>query len=98
MEFSKNKKLNGILTSIYKDLKKLGIKEVKRYYKEFPNEIDYNIANHGNMLVYYYEVKKLYKNNGYKNIDEISDEKIWELYKTQVGEVVRIMLCTLGTK
>ena len=84
-KLSKNKKLNFVLNFIYNELSELGIEEVKRYKKEFKNEIDYNIAQYGNLLIYYDDVKELYKKAGYKT--HFTDTKIWEIYKRQVGYI-----------
>ena len=91
-KFSKNVKLNKVLMGIYEDLKEFGIEEVKRYMGEFKNEVDYNIAQYGNLLIYYYDVKEFYKNAGYKSIEKMSDSKVWEIYKRQVGYVARILI------
>lgn len=90
--FSKNKKLNTVLNSIYEDLQELGINEIKRYYNEFKNEPDFNIAQYGNMLIYYDEIREFYKKAGYKSFDNMSDSKMWEIYKRQVGYVARKIL------
>ena len=84
-KLSKNKKLNYVLNFIYNELSELGIEEVKRYKKEFKNEIDYNIAQYGNLLIYYDDIKELYKKAGYKTY--FKDDKIWEIYKRQVGYI-----------
>lgn len=89
-KFSKNQKLNNVLTSIYDSLQELGLEEVKRYYSEFSNEIDYNIAQYGNLLVYHYQVRELYKE--YKTLANVSDTELWNIYKRQVGYVARLML------
>lgn len=91
-KFSKNVKLNTVLMGIYEDLKELGIDEVKRYMGEFKNEVDYNIAQYGNMLIYFYDIREFYKNAGYKSIEKMSDSKVWEIYKRQVGYVARILI------
>ena len=91
-KFSKNKKLNGLLNDILESLQDLGIEEVKRYYKEFKSCKDYNIVEYGNLFIYYEDIRELYTSNGYKNIDKISDRKIWETYKRQVGYVARYMI------
>lgn len=91
-KFSKNVKLNKVLMGIYEDLKELGIDEVKRYKDEFKHEPDYNIAQYGNLLIYYYDIKEMYKNAGYKSIEKMSDSKVWDIYKRQVGYVARILL------
>lgn len=90
LKFSKNKKLNNVLTSIYEDLQELGIYEVKRYYNAYKNKSDYNIAQYGNVLVYHWQVRELYKD--YKSLANLSDSKLWEIYKRQVGYVARVML------
>lgn len=91
-KFSKNVKLNTVLMGIYEDLKELGIEEVKRYKEEFKYEPDYNIAQYGNMLIYFYDIREFYKNAGYKSFEKMSDSKVWEIYKRQVGYVARILI------
>ena len=59
-KYSKNKKLNEVLTRIEGQLLDLGLDEVKHYKESFPNEIDYNIAQYGNLSIYYYDVRQLY--------------------------------------
>lgn len=92
IKFSKNKKLNGVLNDILKSLQDLGLEEVKRYYKEFRAYKDYNIVEYGNLLIYYEDIRELYKSNGYKSVEKMSDSKIWETYKRQVGYVARYMI------
>lgn len=91
VKYSKNKKLNSVLNEIHTQLIDLGLEEVKRYYNEFRYESDYNIVQYGNLLVYYVDVKKMYKDYGYKSLEKMSDDKVWEIYKRQVGFVVRDM-------
>ena len=88
-KYSKNKKLNEVLSRIERQLLELGLDEVKHYKKSFPNEIDYNIAQYGSVLVFYSDVKQMYKDCGYKSLEKMSDEKVWEIYKRQVGYVAR---------
>ena len=93
--FSKNKKLNGILNDIYQSLEDLGLEEVKRYHDEFKFKgiKDYNIVEYGNLLIYYGDIRDLSKKNGYKTIDKMRDDRLWATYKSQVGYRVRFMLC-----
>lgn len=91
-KYSKNKKLNTLLQNIEKSLiDNLGINEIKRYYNEFKNYSDYNIAQYGNLLICYDDIRDLYIESGYSNstINKMSDYRIWETYKRQVGYVVR---------
>lgn len=90
--FSKNKKLNGVLNDILESLQELGIEEVARYYKEFNNEKDYNIVQYGNLLMYYDDIRELYRRNGYTSLDKMSDNRIWDIYKRQVGYVARALV------
>lgn len=92
MKFSVNPKLNKVLNSIAEDLQEMGLDEVQRYYKEFKKEPDYNIAQYGNLLVYYDDIYDFYRNCDYKSTDKFSTEKIWETYKRQVGFVARELL------
>lgn len=91
-KYSKNKKLNEVLKRIEEQLLELGLDEVKHYVEEFGNELDYNIAQYGNLLVYYYDVKKMYRDCGYVSLDKMSDEKVWEIYKRQVGYIARQLM------
>lgn len=91
-KYSKNKKLNDVLTRIENQLLELGLDEVKHYKESFPSEIDYNIAQYGSVLVYYSDVKQMYKDCGYKSLEKMSDEKVWEIYKRQVGYVARQLI------
>lgn len=90
--FSKNKKLNGVLNDILESLQELGTEEVARYYKEFNNEKDYNIVQYGNLLMYYDDIRELYRRNGYISLDKMSDNRIWDIYKRQVGYVARTLV------
>lgn len=93
IKFSKNKKLNNILNEIYEEFKwnfdEDYKNETRRYMKMFPNEIDYNIAQYGNLLIYYTDIRDIYNTCGYKSINKMSDDKLWETYKRQVGYIAR---------
>lgn len=90
-KLSKNKKLNSVLNTIYEDLQELGIDEIKRYKKEFPREKDYNIAQYGNMLIYFDDVREMYNKAGYKTIKRLSNEKVWQIYLHQVRYVANLI-------
>jgi len=98
VNFSKNKKLNGVLNDIYTqllemcDTKEESISEIKRYAREFRKEIDYNIAQYGNLIVYHDDVLAMYKKYGYKSLGRLSVDARWNIYKRQVGYVVRYIL------
>ena len=91
-KYSKNVKLNKALMGIESDLLDLGINEVKRYYNTFKNEVDYNIAQYGNLLIWYNEIYDFYRECDYKSTDKMTTDKIWDLYKRQVGYVVRCLV------
>jgi len=95
-EFSSWKKLENVLQVIKHDLlkicdtKKKSLNEIKRYYKEFKREPDYNIAQYGKLLISDYDIRKMYKKAGYRSsIDRMSVSKLWDTYLNQVGYVVR---------
>lgn len=91
-KYSKNKKLNEVLTRIEGQLLDLGLDEIKHYKKYFSNEIDYNIVQYGNLLVYYCDIRKMYRDCGYKSLDKMNGPKVWEIYKRQVGYVARQLI------
>lgn len=99
VKFSVNRKLNNILNYIYDELlsfcdtKKESISEIRRYKREFPKEPDYNIAQYGNLTIYYYDVRQAYKKAGYgSTVNKMSDSRLWDTYKRQVGYVARYIL------
>lgn len=96
MKYSKNVKLNTVLNQIEDDLLQLGKDEIVWYMQDNPNEPDYNIAQYGNMLIYYWDIRKMYTDAGYKIFEgnRISDIKMWEIYKRQVGYVARQIMKT----
>lgn len=96
MKYSKNVKLNKVLNQIEEHLNYLELSEIERYMKEYPNEPDYNLVQYGNMLIYYWEIRKMYINADYKTFEnnKISDSKMWEIYKRQVGYVARQIIKT----
>lgn len=89
-KFSKNKKLNYVLNDIYSYLLEMGKDDIKRYMKYYPNEIDYNIYQYGNMRIYNDEIKELYKD--YKCLQNASIDKLIDIYKRQVGYMARIIV------
>lgn len=93
------------LALIYEDiLENIGIDEVKRYYKTFKHESDYNVAQFGNLLVYYYQVRKFLIDCGFSKYDEqykqshlqgqykIKDDEVWQYYLMLVRVVVDTMI------
>lgn len=100
MKFSKNAKLNNALCGIYEQLKDFDTDTetgestgaIITYYNEFKNDKDapdFNIAQHGNLLCYCYQLYNFYRNCGYKTTDKLSSQKIWDIYRRQVGYIVR---------
>lgn len=94
--FSKNAKLNNVLNSIYasllniRDTKEESIQEIQHYKNSFPRESDFNLYQYGNVLIYNHEIKELYKE--YKSLQRVSIDKLIEIYKRQVGYIVRYIL------
>lgn len=97
MKYSNNKKLDTVLTGIEEQIiyglgdgsREAAAAEISRYAKEFKKEPDFNIAQYGNVLVYYADVYEFYRSAGYKSTDNYSAAKIWETYCRQVGYVAR---------
>ena len=96
MKYCKNVKLNTVLNQIEEQLRDLEPSEIACYMKEFPHEPDYNIAQYGNMLIYYDDIRKMYISAGYKTFfgNTISDTSMWNIYKSQVGYVARELMKT----
>ena len=96
-KYSKNAKLNNLLLNIegqllsIQDTPEESLNEIKSYACSFNSEIDYNLAQYGNLLVYYSEVREFYTKMGYK-FDKYSDLKVWEIYKKQVGFVANQLI------
>lgn len=94
MKYSKNVKLNNVLNQIEESLVCFGKPEIQRYMESFPDEPDYNIAQYGNTLIYYWEIRKMYIDAGYETFkgNRISENKMWEIYKRQVGYVAKKLM------
>ena len=105
MKYSKNRKLICLLYCIessiinafsyYADGREKGrgiIDNIECYKKTFPKELDYNVAQHANLLIYFSDVYELYKNCGYKITEKFSSSKIWETYRRHVGHVCNEIL------
>lgn len=89
LKMSINAKRNGLLNEIYEDLLEMGVEEVKRYKKAFPYELDYNLVQYGNLLIYYYDIREFYKKHGYKSAENATDFQVWEIYKRDVRDIAR---------
>lgn len=95
--FSTNNKYNAVANEILSDLlnihdtEKESLAEIAHYRKEFPREPDFNLAQYGNLLIYYYQVREMFLRCGYsaKTLQRVSDSRLWEIYLYRVGEVVR---------
>lgn len=106
MKFSKSAKRDYVMQDIAEDLQPMG-ENVRRYRKEFPYEVDYNLAQYGNLRVYYDEIRDLFIRAGYTEMAErykrnrgdnergdwkISNGKVWDIYKHMVREVADKMM------
>lgn len=99
MRFSTNNKTNSIILEItnniiysFNETYDEVISELNRHKAEYYFESDFNIAQNGNLLIYYYDIRKLFKDCGYKNIEKLSDNAIWNKYKALVGLTVNKIL------
>lgn len=96
-KYSINRATNALMMSVEEqlmcihDTKQESLEEIVRYVREFPLEGDYNIAQYGCVLVYYYQVRECYEEAGYK-VSRIGDQSLWESYKRVVGRVVRCLV------
>ena len=86
-----NKCLNGIEDSLLSmlDTEAESLQQVRRYVGEFKKEPDYNIAQYGNIICNYPEVRDFYRSCGYKTTEKMNNEKLWATYLHQVGYVAR---------
>lgn len=99
MKYSINRKLNAALENIEQQIiegfggdRAAALAEVSRYKADSPREADYNIAQYGNLIVYYSDLYKFYRECGYKSTDRMSADDLWATYLRQVGYVAREML------
>lgn len=83
------RQLYGIL-----DTRAYSMQEIRRYKRDYPAEIDYRIAQDGNLLVYIEDIRRLYEKSGYseRTISRLSDVEVWEMYLRHVGAAVRTVL------
>lgn len=94
MKYSKNVKLNNVLNQIEKSLICFGKPGIQRCMESFPDEPDYNIVHYGKTVICYWEIRKMYIDAGYESFrrNRISDNKMWEIYRRQVGYVARKLM------
>ena len=94
--FSTNKKLNNVLNQIHASLLKIhateeeSISEIKHYQENFSKETDYNLYQHGNLLIYDEDIRDLYKE--YKTVKRANSEQLRACYMRQVGWVARYIV------
>ena len=91
-----NKCLNGIEVALLSilDTKAESLEQIRKYVREYRNEPDCNIAQHGNVLYTYAGIRDFYRNCGYKSTDNMSDSRLWATYLHQVGYVARQLVRT----
>lgn len=91
--YSTNRKTNNLLCAIQDQLLKMcdteqsSLDEIRHYMTDYPQEPDYNIADHGNLMVYYVDIRKMYLDCGYKSLNRVSNDAIWQIYRSNVGYV-----------
>lgn len=99
VKLSKNKKLNNVLNDIYdsllsmRDTERESVHEIKRYKDNFPKELDFNLYQYGNLLIYNDQIKNLYSE--YKSLQKVSIDKLIEIYKRQVRYVANYILANI---
>ena len=92
--FSKNTKLNACLNGIYNQLLNMSdteaesLQNIAHYKSNFANENDFNLAQYGNLLIYYFDIREFYISCGYK-AEKWSNNKVWGIYCRQVGYIAR---------
>lgn len=91
IRWSRNPKLEKLMLAVEAQLNELGIEEVCNYVENFDwkSYPDYNIVQYGNVLIYYDDIRNLYRECGYKWAETASDLKLWESYKRCVGFVAQ---------
>lgn len=96
INFSKNAKLNKVLNAIYVDLMQIrdteseSIQEIKQYKDSFPKEMDFNLYQYGNLLIYNNEIADLYSD--YKSLKNASIDKLTSIYKRQIRYIANYIL------
>ena len=67
------------------------LEDLRRYKANFPNEIDYNYAQYGNLSIYFDDVREQFEKFGY-NTKRINNDTIWKMYLYAVREVIEFIL------
>lgn len=79
------------LLTIYPDNRKESLLQCEDYYVNFPGAADYNIAQFGNVLIYYDDVREVMRACGYK-VGRYTDSQIWDYYRRMIGAACRWLL------
>ena len=96
--FSNNPKYNAVANEILSSLLSIhdteteSRNEIEHYRKAFPGEPDFNLAEYGNLLIYYSDIRDMFRKCGYSenHLKRIPDFKLWTMYRYRVGYVVRV--------
>lgn len=97
VKYSTNPKTNSVLNDIREqilsihDTEEESIEELLHYSRVFPNEVDMNLYQYGNLLIYYKDIVEMFRRAGYM-VERLSQYKWEETYKKMVGYVARKMV------
>ena len=99
--FSKNRKLNELCNDIYDYILDKNvdcdnsyadvIEELKRYKRDYPEKVDYNYLDNGNLFCYADNAKKLLEARGYKT-NRMNQQQMWDKFRPIVRTVIDFIL------
>ena len=93
-KFSKNAKLNGLMSEMYDsilsfcDTEEESRNEIQRYKNEHNDKAGVEMCQDGCLLCYYDDVRDLYEKHNYKTVTRFSNPKLWEIYKRQINSLI----------
>ena len=75
-----------------RDTEEESITDVLLYSQDHADEVDFMIAQHGNLLIGFNDVFRLYREHGLTTVDDMPINVVWEMYRRDVGIAARRIL------
>ena len=67
------------------------LEDLKRYKRDYPDKVDYNYLDDGNLFCYLDEAQKCLEANGYKT-NKMSQHQMWDKFRPIVRTVIDFIL------
>ena len=100
-QFSRNCKKNKLCSDMYRYILSMHINydnsyaelldDLKRYKRDYPDKVDYNYLDDGNLFCYLDEAQKCLEAHGYKT-NRMNQQQMWDKFRPIVRTVIDFIL------